>query len=333
MKLEHIFISGLGHFLPPPVSVQEAVADGRYDPKEAEETRLESVLVAGSETPLDMAVHAARGALAHSGLAPEEVSLLLHASVYYQGLDIHSAASYIQNTALGGHSALALEVKGVSNGGMASMELAASYLSASPERRAAMVTTADKFCPPGIDRWRCDTGMVFADGAAAMILSRGKGFARVLSIATTSDPWLEGLHRGQAPFSPAPVRIDVHQRKRDFLARVGLPEMLRRFRLGLRGSVERALHDAGTALSDIARFVIPHVGYILLEREYFAALELPESATTWRWARRMGHMGGGDQIAGLALLMEANELKPGDRCMMMGVGAGFTWTCAVLELV
>jgi len=38
--------------------------------------------------PPDMAVQAARGALARSGLEPEEIKLVLHASVYFQGIDL-----------------------------------------------------------------------------------------------------------------------------------------------------------------------------------------------------------------------------------------------------
>jgi 3-oxoacyl-[acyl-carrier-protein] synthase-3 len=333
MQVERLFIAGLGAFLPPPVPVREAVADGRYDAREAQETELESVLVARDESPPDMAIQAARGALARSGIAPEELKLLLHASVFFQGIDLYSTASYIHHAMRGPPSALALEIKGASNGGMASLELAAAHLSAQPEQAAALVTTADRFSPPLIDRWRCDTGMVLADGATAMILSRRKGFARVLSVATVSDPSLEGLHRGHALFEQAPGVVDVHQRKREYLGDVGLQDMLRRFRVGLRGAVQQALRDAGTELRDIARFVVPHVGRILLEREYFAALEIHESATTWPWGRRVGHLGAGDQLAGLGHLVETNALRPGERCLLMGVGAGFTWTCAVIELL
>jgi 3-oxoacyl-[acyl-carrier-protein] synthase-3 len=333
VKPEQLFIAGLGAFLPRPASVREAVADGRYSAREAEETQFESILVADGETPPDMAVQAARGALARSGLEPEEIKLVLHASVYFQGIDLYSTASYIQHAALGPHSALALEVKGASNGGMASLELAASYLSAMPGHSAALVTTADKFGLPLLDRWRCDTGLVLADGATAMLLSRRKGFARVLSVTTVSDPSLEGLHRGQAPFAHVPGPIDVHQRKREYLGAVGLEDMLRRFRKGLTESVTRALHESRTELEDITRFVVPHVGRILLEREYFAALRIPDSATTWPWGRRIGHLGAGDQIAGFGHLVETNALQPGDRCLLVGVGAGFTWTSAVIELL
>jgi len=123
------------------------------------------------------------------------------------------------------------------------------------------------------------------------------------------------------------------QAARGALARSGLePEEIK---LVLHASVyfQRALHESRTELKDITRFVVPHVGRILLEREYFAALRIPESATTWPWGRRIGHLGAGDQIAGFGHLVETNALQPGQRCLLMGVGAGFTWTCAVIELL
>src|SRR6185295_4607329 len=120
MKIEQLFIAGIDTYLPPPVSVKQAVADGRYDAKEAADNALESILVADEHAAPDMAVLAARGAVARSGIDPATISLVLHASLYFQGLELYPTASYIHNAALGNHSALALEVKAASNGGLAS---------------------------------------------------------------------------------------------------------------------------------------------------------------------------------------------------------------------
>jgi 3-oxoacyl-[acyl-carrier-protein] synthase III len=332
MRVDSLFIAGMGTFLPPAVDVGQAVAEGRYPPEEAAETELQSVLVAGREAPPEMAVQAAREALERSGVPPEAICLCLHASICFQGLEFYPVASYIHHAAVGPSSALALEVKALSNGGLCALEVAASYLAADRSRTAALLTTADKFCLPWIDRWRSDTGMVMADGAAALVLSRRGGVARVLSVATVGDSSLEGLHRGEDAFTEAPLPIDVHRRKRAYLAQVGLDHMLRRFRSGLRASVDRALSDARTDLRELARFVLPNVGRILLQREYFEALEIPEARTTWSWGRRIGHLGAGDQIAGLAHLIDSGAVSPGDRCLLMGVGAGFSWTCAVIEI-
>jgi 3-oxoacyl-[acyl-carrier-protein] synthase-3 len=339
MKVEQLFIAGLDTYLPPPVDVQEAIADGRYDLKDHAKNGLDSVLVAGRESAPEMAIQAARGALTRSGVQARDLSLILHACVYLQGLEFFSMQAYIHNALLSNPSppsgslpTLILEVRGCCNGGMASLELASTYLAAAPEHATALITTSDKFCPPYVDRWRPGAGIVFADGATAMVLSKRSGFARVLSVATATDSTLEGIHRGHDPFAPTPAPIDLLRRKRAFLAEFDVEDMKRRVRLGLRTAVDRALHDAQTELADIARFAVPHVSRILLEA-YLDELKIPESRTTWQLGRRTSHLGAGDQIASLSLMMDLGMVKPGDRCLLMSLGAGFIWTFAVVEIL
>ncbi|WP_026423391.1 ketoacyl-ACP synthase III family protein [Actinokineospora inagensis] len=335
MKVQELYIAGIGTYLPQATKVEQAVADGRYDPQEAEDTELESICEATDETPPDMAVSAARTALARSGVAAADISLILHASIYFQGLELYSTASYIHRAALGDHSALAFEVKHASNGGMTSLDVAAHYLAGS-DHGAALITTADKCSLPAIDRWNCDIGIVPGDGATAMVLSRTSGFARVLSTATVSDPTLERLHRGDEPFAPHsdPNRpVDLRLRKLQYLGDVELDEFTRRFRTGLTTCVDTALADAGIEFRDITRFVLPHAGRIVLQREYFLALGIEESRSTWSWGRTVGHIGAGDQISGLGHLVESGAVNPGDHCVLLGVGAGFTWTGAVVQIV
>ncbi|MFD0427125.1 hypothetical protein ACFQ60_00410 [Streptomyces zhihengii] len=72
-----------------------------------------------------MAVAAARDALARSGHRAEDIALLLHACVYFQGLELYPTASYIHREVLGDHSALAFEIKNASNGCMTALDIAA----------------------------------------------------------------------------------------------------------------------------------------------------------------------------------------------------------------
>lgn len=173
-----------------------------------------------------MAVAAARDALKRSGHRAEDIALLLHACVYFQGLELYPTASYIHREVLGDHSALAFEVKNASNGCMTALDIAARSLAATDDV-AALVTTADKVGPPAIDRWNSDIGIVPGDGASAMVLSKRSGFAQVLSTSTVSDPTLERLHRGDAPFTPhhdPTLPIDLRLRKLQYLGDVELDE-------------------------------------------------------------------------------------------------------------
>ena len=339
MRFDDLYIAGHGVWLPGTVPVAEAVAAGRYPGSEARRSRLLSATVAGEgeeESPPGMAARAAARALAVSGHTADEVDLLLHAAVHYQGHDLWAPASYIQREVLGGHC-LALEVRQMSNGGMASLELAARCLASGAHGRAALLTAGDRFHLPGFDRWRSDPGTVYADGGAALVVSRRGGYARLLSVASYADAELEGMHRGDDPFATGPhaVRptVDLQACKKDFVRRFGMAAGIARVGAGRRAAVEQALSDAGTGLERIDWFVLPHLGRRRLEVAWFRPLGITPERTTWEWSRTVGHLGAADQYASLGHLVDTGRARPGQQVLLLGVGAGFSWSAAVLELL
>jgi 3-oxoacyl-[acyl-carrier-protein] synthase-3 len=337
MRCDGIGIASVADWLPGRVQTEGVLSAGGYDADEYRETGTEAVTVADDMAAPDMAVAAALRALEAAAVSPEEVSVLLHACLYHQGHDFWPVASYIQRCALPGNQALAVTVGQMSNGGLAALELGAAYLAAAPARSAALITAADRFCTPGFDRWRSDTGIVYGDGGAAAVLVKGDGCGRLLSIASVSDPSLEQMHRGGDPFTPAPWHngqpLDIGRRKRAYLHQVGLSSTLERFGRGLREVVATALDEAGMTLPEVARFVLPNVGVKLIEREYLAHLDIEWSQTIWHeWGKYTGHLGAADQLAGLSELLTNRWVEVGDRVALIGVGAGFTWTCALVEI-
>ncbi len=335
MRLDGLYIAGTGSWLPPPVSVAAAIADGQYDAAEQSENDYAAITVAGDQdAPPDMAIRAARQALAQSGVGSQDVALVLHASLWYQGIDFWPAASYIHRHVLDhGRQAPAMDVHQMSNGSMAALELAASYLAADPSRPAALITAADRLARPGFDRWRSDLhSIVYGDGAAALVLAR-RGFARLRSVCTVSDSSLEPMYRGDQPFGPAwgPGPLDNRARRQEFLAGAGVDSVLRRTAAGLTEVVDRVLAEAGITRDQISRAVFPNIGKTALRSAYLRHLGLEVAATTWEWGRCTGHVGAADQIIGLARLAESGRAGPGDHVLLVGVGAGFSWTCAVAE--
>ena len=332
VRCDDLFIAGVGHRLPATLDVADVIAGGGYDSREQSANDYASVSVANGEAPPEMAVHAARLALSRSQIPAGDVALLLHASAWFQGLDYWPAASYVHREVLGGNRhAPALDVQQMCNGALGAVELAASYLTADRSRRSALVTTADRFDGPGFDRWRSDVGgIVYGDGAAAAVLARD-GFARLLAVATIVDTGLEAMYRGAETFATTPGRpVDIRARRRVFM--VETEGVADRTTAGLTEAIEQTLGEAGTKLGDIARFVFPNVGLNTLRTRYLAPFGLDLAASTWEWGRRTGHVGAADQLTGLAHLVETGQAEPGDRVMLIGIGAGFSWTCGLVEL-
>ncbi|MEV4432811.1 ketoacyl-ACP synthase III family protein [Streptomyces sp. NPDC049585] len=331
-----LYIAGCGTWLPPAVPVEQALAAGDCDERLAASTAMLSVTVADKEAAPEMAALAARTALDRAGAGPGDIDLVLHASLYFQGHHLWAPASYVQRVAVGNRCP-AMEVRQVSNGGMAALELARAYLTAGPGRKAALVTTGDRMSAPGFDRWRSDPGTVYADGGTALVLSRTGGFARLRSLVTVTDPDLEGMHRGGPAFgAPSldelPV-VDLDAHKRAYVAEAGSSFTVVRVGAGQREALTAALAAAGVELGDIARVVLPHMGWRRLRAAFFNKLDLAVERTTWEWGRRVGHLGGGDPIAGFDHLVASGLLARGELCLLVSVGAGFSWSCAVVELL
>lgn len=336
MRWNDVYIAGLGTSLPAPESAEQAVADDRYDPQEFKDNQLVSALAATDETAVDMAAAAGRQALARSGHTAEEIALLLHASFYHQGEDLWTPATYVQRHTIGG-TAPSIQLNHACDGGMAALELATGYLLASPDRVAALLTTGDRFGPPGFERWRSDIGLVFGDGGTAMVASRRGGFARVLASHSSSDPEFEELYRDtERGFTTAPhlsgEPLDLRSRKRRYAERTGFTFVVERLSAGLRANVDRVLGEAEADLGQMRRIVLPYLGLPLLSWQLLAPLKVDLARTLWDWGRRTCHIGAGDQFAGLTYLVESAQVAPGDLVLLVGVGIGYCWTTAVVQI-
>lgn len=335
MRFNDLYVAGVASWLPS----REPIGQGRHEPDEQDEHAYESASVAGAdETAPDMAIRVGRLAMTRSGIDPGDVSLLLHAYVWYQGLDFWSPASYIHHALLGeSRTAQAIDLNQMCSGAMAALQLAADHLAADPDRRAAIVTTADRFQPPGFDRWHAEgASMVFGDGAGALVLARSRGFARLLAVRSVADTTLEPMNRGDSEltlYSPASQgSVDVQSRRAGFLQQMDIGEVIARMSRGLTEAVHGVLDEAGLTITDVSRFVFPNVGLGRLT-DFIKPLGIDVSQTVWELGRTTGHVGAADPITGLTHLFEQGQLSVGERVMLVGIGYGFFWSCALVECV
>jgi 3-oxoacyl-[acyl-carrier-protein] synthase-3 len=333
MLLDEFYIDGTGVFIPPTVPVNRVVTDGLYSADDLAETQMASVAVASGGFPAEMAVEAARQALAASTHAPADIALTLYAYISNQGLHAWHSGAFVHRFAVG-NSAPVIEVVQRSNGCMAALDLATAYLAARDEA-SALIATADRFDDMPGGRWNFDYGLIPGDGATACVLSRERGFARIISLASHSDSSFEDVHRGDftyVPMGDSDATPSFRRRKQQYFMTHSLDETVARFAAGISTVVTRALDDAGLRRKEIDHWVLPNIGLQELRTYYLGPLELPVDATLWDWGRTVGHLGAGDQIAGLHWLRREGAAAPGRTLALVGVGVGFSWTCAVLRI-
>ncbi|MFH8404392.1 ketoacyl-ACP synthase III family protein [Streptomyces sp. NPDC018019] len=332
---QELYVSGVGTALPPPVAAESETAAGRVTPERRAQLGYRSVCVSPDEAAADLAVRAGRSAVRHARTPAAEIGLVLHSSLWFQGLDMWAAASYVAAGAVGAHP-VAFDVQQRSNAGLGTLEMAAAWLTAGPpERPAALLTTGDRFAAPAIDRWNSQEVCAYGDGGTALLLSRRSGFARVLATATVADNTLEPVGRGDEAFADAPggkAPVPLLRRAEQYAAAPESAGSGQRLLKLLRQTADRVLADAGTTAGGLARAVLPATRRGNGRHELHDLLGLPESRTTWGFGQHTGHLGTGDQFAGLAHLLAEGRLVPGDRVLLYAGGAGYTCTAAVIEM-
>lgn len=312
-------------------TLADALADGRMGPEEAERSGYVSIPVAGPDLPgPTLAVHAARAAL--TGTDPADVGLLLHAWTEYQGHDLWSPPHHVADR-VGARDALPVGIRQLSNGGAAATELAAGWLAAHPGG-TALVTTGDRFCLPGFDRWRSDRGLVHADAGTAMVLTDRPMPDDVLHLrgfASSSAPELETMHRGDDPFSVGRydqgAPIDLARTKKAFFATHSREAFTDTAVAHALHVVRTAAERAGVALDDVAHLLLPRVGRLAYElyRPRFAEIT---GAAIHDLGEHTGHLGAGDLLANLEAL--TTMLAPGEHGIVFNGGGGYTWTAALV---
>ncbi|MGC5346232.1 ketoacyl-ACP synthase III family protein [Streptomyces sp. DT24] len=337
MHSNDIYIDSIGVRLGRSIDLADAVADGRYSASEYQANGLLRAVVSDDEFAPDMTIAAVRQAMGRGSAAAADVRLMLHASTYFQGQDVWTPASYIQQHTIGGR-ATSIEVDQKSNGGLASLSLGVAYLAACDDDAAVLLTTGERFCEPGWDRFRSESGTVMADGGTAAVLTRRPGFARVLSTVMISDPTLEEMYRGDGlrdAAAPSDKPLNMRTRKKKFMrGRVHeLENISRQIAGGVGDCMMEALAESKTEVADVKSFVLPNVGLTVLWWSMLRDMGVGQERTTWEFGRNIGHLGSGDQIAGLNHLVEARALEPGDRVVLAGSGYGFNWGCTVVEIL
>lgn len=338
MRIENLYLAGIGSHLPPRYSAARAVAEGRYDEATAAASGMVSASVSESTPAPEMAIDAARKALAESGHSPEDIGFLLHSYTHHQGPDGWSAVHYILNNTID-RPIPAIEIKQGCLGMVAGIEAAANRLIANPTHDAALVTTADNYSTPGVDRWRASGLFVLGDAGSAVVVSRRGGFCELLSVGSLSDSSMEILHRaGEELFPPGVTRgrgLNLSERAEKVREQwaEGKAPPIKNFGDRVAEIAERTLKEAGLTLDDVARVCHLGFGRTALDAMFLLPLDVPEDKDVWDYVSTIGHTGAADLFLGLEHIWRTGQVGPGDHVLLVGASNGMEAGAAVVRIV
>jgi len=337
MRTAGTFLSALGVYVPERVSVQQAVANGWYPAEDVEIHGLGGAAVAGELPAPEMALRAAQDAFKNGQVSPADIDLLLYVATWPQGPEGWLPHAYLQHYLLGGVPR-ATEIRQGCNGMLTALELGASYLRAWPERRAALLVAADNYGTPLLDRWRNNLGFILGDAASAVVLSKSRGFAELLSVCSITVPEAEEVHRGGEPLFPPGMTLG---KELDFGSRLfyhiaeqtPVLAVLAGAQETMSTVAQQAVAEAGIAIADLARVSFMNYSREVVEERCMAPLGLPMSRSTWDFGRSVGHCGASDHLLSLDHLLKTGELTAGDHMLMLAMGPGVEFSSAVIRIL
>ncbi|WP_433734170.1 ketoacyl-ACP synthase III family protein [Nocardia sp. CA-129566] len=338
MQTEDIYLAGVGSYLPESISTESAVAAGWYDEAERVASGMRSCAVSPETPAPDLAISAARVALAECGHDSDDIGALLHSYTHHQGPDGWSAVHYILNNTVD-RPIPAIEIKQGCLGMLAGLEAAANRLIANPSHDAVLLTTGDNFSTPLVDRWRGSKLFLFADAGAAAVVSRREGFAKVRAVGSLSDSSMEILHRaGEALFPPGITRgrglnFDERAAKVREQWAAGQAPPIRNFGLAVAAIAERTMEEAGVSFDKISK--VCHIGFGRgsLEAMFLQPLGVEKDQEVWDFTSTIGHTGAADMFLGLEHVWRTGQVRPGDHVLMIGASTGMEAGAAVVEIL
>lgn len=272
------------------------------------------------ETTVSMSVEASRRALAESGIAPEELDLIL-VSTFTSEVLLPCTACEVQKE-LGAVNATGFDLNAACTGFLFAYNTAQAYIAAGVYKTVLIIGAESLSNTVNWeDRGTC---ILFGDGAGAAVLKAREG--EMIQPVTHSDGKLGDaltcMSRHRKTYPRDSVDLDSYmqmdgQAVFKFAVR-RVPEV-----------IQEALSGVQYEVGDIDYFVLHQANKRIVEA---VAKRLDENIE--KFPMNMDEYGNTSSASIPILLDEMNRkgmLKRGDRLVMAGFGAGLSWGAAYLE--
>lgn len=272
----------------------------------------------------DFAVHASRRALEAAGLEPEDIDLIILATVT-PDQPIPATACIVQQK-LGCVNAAAFDMQAGCSGFIYAQSVANQFLIS--ERYRHVLVIGAELLSKYVDWEDRATCVIFADGAGAVVMSRGEAPRGLLASEIHTDG-------NQADFISLPGGGCAHPPSAETIAeRMHFIRMKgnETFKMAVRRLEQvcrEVLESAGLGTDDVDWF-IPHQANKRIIDAVVSRLGIDEKRGYIN-IDRYGNTSAASVPIALDEAVRAGLIKPGDVILMAAFGAGLTWAASVVR--
>ncbi len=325
--MRYAHITGWGKYLPQRIMTNDDLAR-IVDTSDAwirERTGIRMRHIAADhETTASMSTAAAMAALDRAGVSPNELDLIIVATATPD--HIFPATACLVQDALGADRAGAFDLSAACSGFVYALSVAADRIRAG-SANTVLVIGAETLSR--IINWNDrSTCVLFGDGAGAVVLQGSDQPGGVLSTLLRSDGGGGDLLIVPAGGCKMPLTPEVLSKRLNTLHMNGR-EVYRFASRVLDRAAREVMHKAGWTSDQVDLFV-PHQANLRIIESAARALNIPMEKVFCN-IEHYGNTSAASVPIALAEAAESGRLRPRDRVVIVGFGAGLTWAAAAIE--
>jgi 3-oxoacyl-[acyl-carrier-protein] synthase III len=323
-------IIGTGSYMPDKVLTNDELSKTVDTSDEWITTRTgirERRIAAADQATSDLASEAARRAMTSAGVTPEEIDLIVVATVT-PDMFFPSTACFVQKK-IGATNAVCFDVSAACSGFLYALQVARHFLNAGT-RTTALVIGAEKLST--LVNWEDrNTCVLFGDGAGAVVIRAEESDTapgRVLSTVMGSDGTLTDVLRVPGGGSACPTTPHNAADRLNTIHMEGR-ETFKHAVTRMCQASEQALELAGLKKEDIS-MVIPHQANARIISAIADRLGLPPEKAFMN-LDKYGNTSAATIPVALDEASRQGRIQRGDVVLLVAFGGGFTWASSVLR--
>jgi 3-oxoacyl-[acyl-carrier-protein] synthase-3 len=324
--MKKVGIIGVGEYLPKKVLSNEDLERMVDTSDEWITTRTgikERRLASSKEASSDLAIKAAKNALADAKLDPEKLELIIVATIT-PDMPFPSVACLVQN-AVGAKGAVAFDISAACAGFVYALSIAQQFIQCGTYKNALVIGSE---VLSSVTDWKDrNTCVLFGDGSGAAVLSHVKT-GGILSTYLGVDGSKADLLILPGGGSRNPVSQETIANKMHYIKMQG-NELFKLAVTLMANAAQVALKKAGLECKDVD-LVIPHQANVRIIMAMAKKLKLPEEKVFLNIAK-YGNMSSASTATALCEAVKEGRVKRGDIILLDAFGAGLVWGACVIE--
>lgn len=282
-------------------------------------------IAADDEATSDMSAVAARRALEAAGVSPEEVDVIIVATIT-PDMPFPATACFVQEL-IGAKNAFCFDIEAACSGFLYGVEMARGLL-ISGAVQTALVIGAEKLS--GVTDWQDRaTCVLFGDGAGAAVLRAGNHGRGIIATTLGSDGALTGLLNIPGGGSRFPASAESLAQRQHYMKMTG-NEVFKHAVRCMCDAGTRVLQESGMTMDDVA-CVIPHQANMRIIRAIASRFGHHSLKKFYVNLERVGNMSGASVPVALDEAVRNGVVKNGDIILFIVFGGGFTWGASLME--